>query len=425
MRFGVAKEIITPTFPVKLACVGDFGSKFTGVHDDVYARCLVMDDGNKKYILMSYDLLFHDRSLNDALAGYAKEKYNVGTLTVAYTHAHTSPASKGYNPNHHDDDYEELLISRGKSAIDKAFSNIFEGTLEYGSFDADFNVSRRGKENGEYVNAPNMDYPRDREFSVMCVRDNSGDIRSVVTVYACHPVFYPTRTSVSAEYPGRLCELIEAKYYGATALYFQSACGDVRPRPTVNEEKNGWILRNSFKEIDAFAQSMLESVSSFIDGGGCKKRVLSLAAEEFDITLEMDPKPLEFFIEMNKVYGDADHPEANNARYIAGGGYGTLEDKLTLTCQAVRVSDDFYIATVGGEPCNGVKRIVTSAFGEKQVCFIGYTDASAYIVDDTMLDEGGYEPNSHLEYCLIGPFKKGLDKKYYDAFTEHFEKIKK
>jgi hypothetical protein len=259
----------------------------------------------------------------------------------------------------------------------------------------------------------------------MCVRDNSGDIRSVVAVYACHPVFYPTRTLVSAEYPGRLCALLESKYYGATALYFQSACGDVRPRPTVNDEKNGWILRGSFKEIDAFAQSMLERVSSFIDDGGCEKRVLSLASEEFDITLEMDPKPLEYFIEMNKVYADADHPEANNARYIAGGGYDKLEDTLKLTCQAVRVSDDFYIATVGGEPCNGVKRIVTSVFGKKQVCFIGYTDASAYIVDDTMLNEGGYEPNSHLEYCLIGPFKKVLDKKYYDAFAEHFEKIKK
>ena len=39
--------------------------------------------------------------------------------------------------------------------------------------------------------------------------------------------------------------------------------------------------------------------------------------------------------------------------------------------------------------------------------------------------EGGYEPTCHLEYCLVGPFKKGLNKLYFNEFQKAYEKISK
>ena len=82
-----------------------------------------------------------------------------------------------------------------------------------------------------------------------------------------------------------------------------------------------------------------------------------------------------------------------------------------------------YIATVGGEPCFGVKKAVIKAFGKNKVCFIGYTDDCAYLVDDRVLSEGGYEPECFIEYNLKGPFKSGLDEKYTNGFADSFERI--
>ena len=433
MRIGCSKEIITPIKPIKLACARQFDKNFSYIHDDVFVRCLVLDDGKEKAVFMAMDLLFHDALLNDAVARYAKEKYGIAesAVTIGYSHSHMAPAARGYNLNHHDDEYEEFLISRSKSCLDRAMCSMFDGELEYGVFDADFNVSRRGNVNGVFGNRPDFDYPRDREFWVLCAKDNDGKIRSIITNYACHPVFYPSKNSVSGEFPGRLCQLLDTKYYGCTSLFFQSSGADVRPLPSVDMEKiksgePGWPWRQdlTFDDVNAFAESMCKSVSEFIENGGCKKLDLSIASSAFEIELPMDGRPIEYFKEQKELMkNDPDTPNRNHAFYISNGGYESLADTLSLRASVVKLSDEFYIATMGGEPCFGVKNAVKKAFGDKKVCFIGYTDACAYVVDDRVLSEGGYEPTCHLEYCLKGPFKPGLDARYTEAFKNALKNI--
>lgn len=432
MKFGTAKEIITPTFPTRIACYSDFTSDFSAIHDDVFVRCLVIDDGNEKTVIMGLDLLFHDRSLNDAIENYANEKYGVkkSAVVLSYTHAHTAPAVKGYNPGAEYDEYEAFLLDRTKTCLDRAMCAMFDGTLEYGAFDADFNISRRGKKNGKIANAPNFNYEHDTQFSVICVRDTNGDVRSIIMNYACHPTFYPELLTISGEFPARVCQRLDTLYYGCTSMFLQSAGGDVRPRPTAKKVDLKsttfvWPWENfDFKKLDGFAKSICDDVSSFIENGKLSKQELSIDSDSFDIKLEMAPQPLEYFTKKHEAFGDAVHPEANNAAFIANGGYETLKNFLPVHCQIIRLSDSLYIAAIGGEPCYGVKKAIVSAFEGKDVFFIGYTDACAYLVDDFVLDEGGYEPTCHLEYCLIGPFKPGLDEKYTSCFNKSFNKIK-
>ncbi|MBO4392958.1 MAG: hypothetical protein J5800_01330, partial [Spirochaetales bacterium] len=64
MRFGVAKEMITPDFPMYMIGYAEYYKKsYHSVHDDLYVRCLLLDDGKRKAIMLAYDLLFHDHSL--------------------------------------------------------------------------------------------------------------------------------------------------------------------------------------------------------------------------------------------------------------------------------------------------------------------------------------------------------------------------
>ena len=433
MRFGTGKDIITPCAPTFLACSGVFDQPFAWVHDDVYVRCLVLDDGKEKAVLMAFDLLFHERELNDRIATYAKNAYGIRpeALVISYSHAHTAPAAKGYNLGHHNDTYEALLYERAIASLDRAMCSLVEGSLEYTTFDADFNISRRGTKDGVFRISPSLTYPRDREFWVFCLKDMDGNIRSIVTNYACHPVFYPAKDGISAEFPGRLCQLLDAKYYSCTSLFFQSTAGDVRPRSTVDDEALAeglyrWRWNTTYADVDKHARSMCNAVSDFLDKGGCIKADLSISADAFAIELPMNPAPLEYFKQqMQEMETHPDNPNRVNAIRIAQGGYDTLAETLYLHCQIIRLSDSLYIATTGGEPCFGVKNAIKKAFPEDtQVCFIGYTDACAYIVDDRVLSEGGYEPTCHLEYGLKGPFLPGLDTRYKDAFAASLKRLK-
>ena len=426
MRFGTGKDIITPAAPTYLACSGVFDKPFTWVHDDVYVRCLVLDDGQKKAVFMAFDLLFHERLLNDRIAAYASKTYGIDSaaVVVSYSHAHTAPAAKGYNLGHHDDIYEEMLLNRAITCLDRAMCSMVEGSLEYATFDADFNVSRRGIKDGVFRICPSLTYPKDREFWVFCLKDLEGNLRSIVTNYACHPVFYPTKDGISAEFPGRLCQLLDAKFYGCTSLFFQSAAGDVRPRGTLDEEKMEFRNDTDFGDVEAMAQGMFQAVCQLIDGGKFQKAELALAADAFMVELPIDGNPPSYFEEkMRAMENDRDNPDRVSAFYIAQGGYDTLADSLHLHCQTLRLTEDLYVTTVGGEPCFGVKNAIKKAFGDKQVCFIGYTDSCAYIVSDRMIAEGGYEPNAYLEYCLKGPFKPGVDKLYADGFTKSLKRL--
>lgn len=306
--------------------------------------------------------------------------------------------------------------------------SMFEGTLEYGSFDASFNISRRGILDGRQANHPNPTKERDTEFSLLVIRDLFGNIKSLPMNYACHPVFYPARRSVSGEFPARLTQLIDTRYYGCTSLFFQSAGGDVRPAPTVIDGK--FVFQLSFRELDLFAQNICHAVSEQVEKGLTKYEKLSIAADEFVIDLPIESKSLaELRSEAEELEKGDYNPILANARKIVNATYGTLPGSMPLTCQLIRLTDSLYIAAMGGEPCCGVKKTVKAALTDtlphnnRQVIFIGYTDACAYIVDDQMLREGGYEPSSYLEYCMQGPFKPEVDEKYFAAFRDSFQRL--
>ncbi len=424
MRFGVSKDLITPSFPMKIACSGTFDADLTEIHDDVFVRCLVMEGGGEKLVLFAFDLLFHSRDLNRSLEEYARQRYGIkpSAVIVGATHGHTTPASLGYNPGHHSEEYEKFLVSRGKTALDRAMCSMFEGSLSYDSFDVELNISRRGIVNGKFANFPAPGRPRDTELATLCVRDADGNVRSIVISYGCHPVFYPAQRSVSGEFPARLCQLLDAEFYGCTSLFFQSAGGDVRPLPTVRDGR--FVSPLSFDVLDSFAKAMFRAVAERIEAGAGENINISPSSKAFAVDLPMDPLSYEGFCELSKVHdspGAKDSPNRENIRYILNGGYAKLADSLPLHCQTVRLTDELYIATVGGEPTFGVKCCVKSAFGGKKVLFIGYTDACAYIVNDRELEEGGYEATCHLEYCLKGPFKRGIDERIKSGFLKSLE----
>src|SRR3990172_8245094 len=101
MRFGVARDLVTPDLKVKMAGFGiRFGKFFEAIHDDLYVKVLLLDDGKRRAMLITYDLLMHDYTLTDRIGEYVQTRHGIDRqhLVVSYTHTHNGPELEGYNP---------------------------------------------------------------------------------------------------------------------------------------------------------------------------------------------------------------------------------------------------------------------------------------------------------------------------------------
>jgi neutral ceramidase len=429
MRFGIARDLITPDIAMHLGGYANFrDSLLQGIHDDLYVKCVLLDDGTARVILLALDLLFHDRTLSDKITGYLEDRYAIAPahVLISYTHTHAAPATAGYDVGQSSPHYDAFLWQRIQSCIDRTFINTFAGQLAFGPVEGDWNVNRRLKVDGVTLARPNYTGVKDNSLNILKIIDEAQRVRGLLLNYGCHPVTLRDQLYVSGEYPGRLCQLLESAYYGCTATFFQGAGGNSRPRVTA---KGDTFVRCNFNEVDDMALAMANNVQKVVNGCSMQPVEMNLAAVQFVIPLPLDPFPKSYFEGLVAQGQDETIPKhrrefyANAAQQVLA-TYDRHPDEVSLHAGIIRLSPDLYIAHMGGETCYEVKEVVARAFDNKEMLLFGYGDSIAYIVDDSMLADGGYEVDETVEYGLKGRFKPGLNQRFYEAYRQHFEQVR-
>ena len=443
--FGAAKEIITPAERTTMIGFGTvFGVPFQDIHDDLYARTLVLEDPNsgKQVILIAMDLLFHDDSLPKALREYVNKTYGIdpNNLHTSYTHTHFGPAVKGYDFTWYKDSYEAFLFDRVCRCIDRAMLTRRKGCMKFASVAGDWNVSRRLPRNGIMDFAPSPDGERDPNLYLLKLEDEQGVMRALLTSFACHPSNLAGINNLSSEYPGRLCQRIEGEFYGCTALFFQGFGSDAKLKKGM---KTSRFAMMSYDECDEVANAMLTRVKNLLVSGTWQNLPIDLASRVFQVQLPLEPYPREYYEEMANAYGNRrSRPEEEQnpknpgvkentglnasrlhwacADYVLE-NFDSLPLYIPLNCGAVRINKDFYILSMGGEPGVNIQTVLREHFADKQILCFGYNDAIAYVPSDRMVAEGGYEASAERsvnEYRLRGQVKPGVDEIYRQGYTQ-------
>src|ERR1043166_6181205 len=89
-RAGAATSNITPL--LGSAIIGGFVPfPSTHVHDELHARCLVLDDGTTKLVIVVCDLLGIDRLVSDETRAVLKEELGLPpeNVLISATHTHS------------------------------------------------------------------------------------------------------------------------------------------------------------------------------------------------------------------------------------------------------------------------------------------------------------------------------------------------
>jgi len=376
----------------------------------------------------------------NALRDHAAQKYGIPRdhVLAAYTHTHYGPAVKGYDFQFYTREYEDFLILRATQCMDRAFLNQYEGSMAYCSVDGDWNISRRRLENGTAEFKPSPDNERDSRLYLMKLCDASGNLRALVTSFACHPSNLGEYRMLSGEYPARLCAFLEAQSYGCTAMFFQGSGGDVKLKIGAGSDKFHPI---SYEECNETAMAMARSAQEALGSARWKNLEPALSGRAFRLRIPLRVYPRSFFEEELRSYsGNADtrfdkaliDPRTYSgsllmwacAEYVLD-HYDELPDTLDLDCGILRLSHDFFLFTMGGEPSYDVKRVLQQLLPDGDMLFIGYTDAVDYIPSDKMLRQGGYEAGgrSVTEYRLKGECAPGIDQIFLESFGKALQEL--
>ena len=234
LRVGAAAACVTPPIGVDLAGYSGRLSGSEGVHDDLFGKALVLDDGHTTLALLTVDLIqLDDAAVQQVRAKVAQQTdIPVEQVMVSTSHTHSGPmpwiADNPYGRFRArewkaDADWTRTLQAQLAGAVSAAWHERRAAKLAVGAGELQglaYN-RRRYHEGGT---------PTDPSVPVVLLVDEHDHPIAVLYSYACHPVtLRENNLLISADYPGVASRLIERTFPGAVALFANGCCGDQDP----------------------------------------------------------------------------------------------------------------------------------------------------------------------------------------------------
>jgi len=232
LRAGAAVVDITPALGVANGGVIARGGAVTHIHDELHARCLVLDDGATRLAIAICDMrmlggevVARAKSLAGEATGLAPEN-----ILIAATHTHAAPAMVGIHPEPRDRAYAEFVARRIADGITRAGHHLAPAKVGWGFGSAPQHVHNRrwfmkpmaiaanpfgGRSDEVKMNPPRgTDLlkpagPVDPQVSVLDVRHTDGRPLALLANYGLHYVGGYQAGHVSADYFGLFADRVQ------------------------------------------------------------------------------------------------------------------------------------------------------------------------------------------------------------------------
>lgn len=239
-RAGVSKIDITPDNSQQLLGYG--ARRSTGIHDRIYHRATVMDDGKTRFVLVSSDICVVSPTEYDVVAARLQKELGIPPQNFwwSLTHTHSAPevgppglpeAFMGERYTHQYDrkytaDTEQKLID----AVAEAIQKLEPAKLAVGWGHANANINRRARDaSGKTYLGLNPDLPVDRRIGMLRIERPDKTPIAIIANYAMHGTVIGGECKlISGDGPGIVANYVEKKT-GATMLYINGAAGNIAP----------------------------------------------------------------------------------------------------------------------------------------------------------------------------------------------------
>lgn len=225
LHAGAAARAITPPVgpddpPVWMAGF-DIGRQATGVHDDQWARAMVLEAGATAVGVVVLDLVGHFHDETQRIRRVALEAgLELDQVFVITTHVHEAKDTMGMwgaavGTSGIDPDYMARIVDASVAALSEARAALVPVSFRVGRGDA-----------SPWVNDTRQPFVLDPTVTTLDFVDDAGTSRATLVVWGNHPeALGGDNTLLTSDYPHWLREEVEARLPGTTALFAPGLLG--------------------------------------------------------------------------------------------------------------------------------------------------------------------------------------------------------
>jgi len=234
LKAGAATSNITPELGGGI--VGGFAPvPSTDIHDELHARCLVLDDGRTQVALVVCDLLGIHHEVSESARRRIEQQTGIPAthVLISATHTHSATSALGaprYQLDIELDAYQQFVVQRIADGVQRAKNRLRPAELAFGTIDIPEHLFNRrwymrdgtvppnpfGTIDRVKMNPPagSPDLlepagPIDPAVSIISVREPGGLGIAAFTAWSLHYVGGNSAASISADYFGMYCRELE------------------------------------------------------------------------------------------------------------------------------------------------------------------------------------------------------------------------
>jgi hypothetical protein len=289
-KAGAASSNITP--PLDEPVIGGWNSPpATHIHDELYAKCLVLDDGETKLVFVICDNLGISREVYDKAKQIIHQKTGIApeNMMMAATHTHSSISARGSNRlkrSNNLSDYQQFLVMRIADGVRRALNNMEPARIGFGCASEPTQVFNRrylmkpgvpvpnpfggqdkvvmnpGRGNPNILKAAG---PTDPQIAFMSVQSQQGRPIALLANYSLHYVGTRKSGVISADYfgafAGRIQQLLGADRVDPpfVGILTNGSSGDINNIDWLNKPKRRFAPYEKMRQVaDIVARAVYE-----------------------------------------------------------------------------------------------------------------------------------------------------------------------
>jgi hypothetical protein len=289
-RAGAAVSNITP--PLDQPVIGGWNSPpASHIHDELYAKCLVLDDGKTHLVFVVCDNLGISCEVYDTAKRIIHQKTSIPTenMMMCATHTHSSISARGTNRLRQDKElssYQQFLVSRISDGVRRAINNLEPARIGSGCTQEPTQVFNRrnfmkpgvpvpnpfGGEDKVVMNPgrgnPNIlkaAGPTDPQITFLSVKSVDGRPIALLANYSLHYVGTRQQGVISADYFGVFADRIQ-QLFGAdrndppfVGILTNGTSGDINNIDWLNKSQKRFAPYEKMRQVaDLVAKAVYE-----------------------------------------------------------------------------------------------------------------------------------------------------------------------
>jgi hypothetical protein len=270
------------------------------IHDELHARCLVLDDGETRLVLVVCDLLGLHRSVSVEARRLIEEETGIPpqNVLISATHTHSAGTALGNNRYANEqelDEYQQFVARRIADGVRRALNLSRPAEIAFARVDVPEQVHNRrwrmregsvppnpfGKIDQVKTNPParrpdliDPAGPVDPAVSIIAVREPAGRLISAYCAYSLHYVGGSGPAHVSADYFGLFCEALNRRQPDGdadppfVALLANGTSGDINNIDRLNPQSGRVAyqrMREVAEDVAGKVQVALDEIESWQD----------------------------------------------------------------------------------------------------------------------------------------------------------------